>query len=222
MGLLVHMMADLSHGTKRPYLESADNPSTKKAKSSDDKNPKELQKLHEGYVMNMNGALVEEHQGTPLRKLVNLPVTVLQGISEKQATVLSAHFKVKTVRDLANWKFHVIAKAMQALAVVEWTNGRRDASLQNINDALDQEFEKQSIRTIMEQRAEVLQGVGKVGQVQMSKELGITTMEELANFMPAKYAAALVVLADYETAGFESKTTQNDTKPLSTFRPVVG
>merc|ERR1719431_526369 len=108
--------------------------------------------------MNLNGALVEAHEGTPLRKLVNLPVTVLEGISEKQGNVLSAHFKVKTVRDLANWKFYVIAKSMQVLAEVEERNGRQDASLQNINDALDQEFEKQSIKTIMEQKTEVLQG----------------------------------------------------------------
>jgi len=261
----------LSHGTKRPNLESADNPPTKKAKSSDGRNEQEskdarpsmwkesqltteksksevqqetkdserkedvvkpkksesndqpmTEKLQEGYVMNVNGALVETHQGTPLRNLVNLPVTVLKGISEKQAKVLSADFKVRTVRDLANWKFYVIAKSMQALAEVEEKNGRQDTSLQNVNDALDQEFEKQSITTIMEQKVDVLQGVGKVFQGRMSKKIGITTMKELANFKPAKFAAALIVLADYETAGFESKTTPNDAIPLSTFRPAVG
>jgi len=232
----------LPHGTKRPSLDSVDNPPAKKARSLDgeskqklgdaqlcmmeqtkeDKNTKTLEKLHEGYVMNVNGMLVEAHQGTPLRNLVNLPITVLKGISEKQAKVLSSDFKVRTVRDLANWKFYIIAKSIQALTEVEEINGRQDTSLQNINDALDQEFEKQTMTTIMEQKTEVLQGVGKVLQVHMSKKLGITTMQELANFKPAKYAAALVVLADYETAGFESKTTPNDAIPLSTFRPVVG
>jgi len=247
---LTNTEESLPHGTKRPSLESVDNPPTKKAKSSDGESKQELEdakfctskasisgtvveqtkedkntaleKLQEGYVMNVNGMLVEAHQGTPLRKLVNLPVTVLKGISEKQAKVLSADFKVRTVRDLANWKFYIIAKSIQALTEVEEINGRQDTSLQNINDALDQEFEKQPMTTIMEQKTEVLQGVGKVLQGQMSKKLGITTMKELANFKPAKYAAALVVLADYETAGFESKTTPNDAIPLSTFRPVVG
>jgi len=190
--------------------------------TQEDKTTKTLKKLQEGYVMNVNGMLVEAHQGTPLRNLVNLPVTVLKGISEKQAKVLSADFKVKTVRDLANWKFYIIAKSIQALTEVEEIDGRQDTSLQNINDALDQEFEKQMMTKIMEQKTEVLQGVGKVLQVQMSKKIGITTMKELANFKPARYAAALVVLADYETAGFESKTTPNDAIPLSTFRPVVG
>jgi len=205
--------------------ESKDKPIAK-----DDKNPKELkmsekvtnQKLQEGYVMNVNGALVEAHRGTPLRDVVNLPTTVLQGITEKQAKVLSEDFKVKTVRDLANWKFYQIAKSMKALAEVEERSGRQDTSLQNINDAVDKQFEKKLITTIMDQKIEVLQGVGKFLQVQMSKKLGITTMKELANYKPGKYAAALVALADYETAGFESKTTTNDSIPLSTFRPVVG
>jgi len=190
--------------------------------TKEDKNPEELEKLREGYLMNVNGALVEAHQGTPLRNVVNLPVTVLRAISEEQAKVLSENFEVKTVRDLANWKFYQIANSMLALAEVEEKNGRQDTSLQNINDAVDKQFEKSAITTIMEQKAEVLQGVGKFLQQQMSKKIGITTMKELANFKPAMYAAALVALADYETAGFQSKTTTNDRVPLSTFRPVEG
>merc|ERR1712060_239403 len=187
-----------------------------------DKNPEELGKLREGYLMNVNGALVEAHQGTPFRDVVNLPVTALQAISEEQAKVLSENFEVRTVRDLANWKSYQIANSMLALAEVEEKNGRLDLSLQNINDAVDKQFEKSSITTIVEQKAQVLQGVGKFLQAQLSKKIGITTMKELANFKPAKYAAALVALADYETAGFQSKTTTNDRMPLSTFRPVAG
>jgi len=193
-----------------------------KASESNDQSMTELEKLREGYLMNVNGALVGAHQGTPLRNIVNLPVTVLQDISEAQAKVLSKNFEVRTVRDLANWKFYQIANSMLALTEVEEKNGRLDSSLQNMNDAVDKQFEKNSITTIMEQKAEVLQGVGKFLQAQMSKKIGITTMKELANFKPAKYAAALVALADYETAGFQSKTTTNDRKPMSTFRPVVG
>jgi len=193
-----------------------------KPKTSESNDQEELAKLREGYLMNVNGALVKAHQGTPLRNVVNLPVSVLKAISEEQAKVLSENFKVRTVRDLANWKFYQIANSMLALAEVEEKNGRQDTSLQNINDAVDKEFEKKSIATIMEQKTEVLQGVGKFLQVQMSKKIGINTMKELANFKPAKYAAALVALADYETAGFQSKTTTNDRMPLSTFRPVVG
>jgi len=202
---------------KSKTSESNDQPMTK-----EDKNPEELEKLREGYLMNVNGALVEAHQGTQLRKLVNLPVTVLKAISKEQAKVLSENFEVRTVRDLANWKFYQIANSMLTLAEVEEKSGRQDTSLQNMNNAVDKQFEKKSITSIMEQKVEVLQGVGKFLQVQMSKKIGITTMKELANFKPAKHAAALVALADYETAGFESKTTTNDRMPLSTFRPVVG
>merc|ERR1712060_111112 len=202
---------------KQKTSESNDESLTK-----EDKNPEELEKLREGYLMNVNGALVEAHQGTPFRNVVNLPVKVLKAISEEQAKILSDNFEVKTVRDLANWKFYQIANSMLALAEVEEKNGRLDLSLQNINDAVDKQFEKSAITTIVEQKAQVLQGVGKFLQAQLSKKIGITTMRELANFKPAKYAAALVALADYETAGFQSKTTTNDRKPLSTFRPVAG
>jgi len=175
-----------------------------------------------GYLMNVNGALVEAHQGTPFREVVNLPLTVLKGIDELQANVLSEHFFVKTLRDLANWKFYQIAKSIQTLAKAEENAGRLETSLQNINDAVDKKFEKKSLAVIVEQKAEVLQGIGKYLQGQLSKKLGITTMKDLANYKPAEFAAALVALADYETTGFESKTTPNDSKPLSTFRPVVG
>jgi len=202
----------------KPKTSESNDQSTTK----EDKNPEELEKLREGYLMNVNGALVEAYQGTPFRNVVNLPVTVLRAISEEQAKVLSQNFEVRSVRDLANWKFYQIANSMLALAEVEEKNGRQDLSLQNINDAVDKQFEKSSITTIMEQKAQVLQGVGKFLQLQMSTKIGITTMMELANFKPAKHAAALVALADYETAGFQSKTTTNDRMPLSTFRPVVG
>merc|ERR1719233_866295 len=68
--------------------------------TKEDRNPEELEKLREGYLMNVNGALVEAHQSTSLRNVVNLPVTVLQAISEAQAKVLSENFEVRTVRDL--------------------------------------------------------------------------------------------------------------------------
>merc|ERR550517_2233134 len=202
----------------KPKTSESNDQSTTK----EDKNTEELEKLRDGYLMNVNGALVEAHQGTPLRNVVNLPVTVLQAISDEQAKVLSENFEVRTVRDLANWKFYQIANCVLALGGVEEKNGRQDSSLQNINDAVDKQFEKSSITTIMEQKAQVLQGVGKYLQLQMSKKIGITNMMELANFKPAKYAAALVALADYETAGFQSKTTTDDRTPLSTFRPVIG
>jgi len=207
---------------KENVVESKTSESNNQSMAKEDKNPEELAKLREGYMMNVNGTLVEGHQGTPFRDVVKLPVTVLKGISEEQAKVLCEYFEVRTVRDLANWKFYQIANSMLTLAEVEEKNGRQDASLQNINDAVDKQFEKQSIATIIEQKAEVLQGVGKFLQAQMSTKIGITTMKELANYKPAKYAVALVALADYETADFQSKTTTNDRMPLSTFRPVAG
>jgi len=173
-----------------------------------------------GYLMNVNNAVDVAYHGTALRQIIDLPVTALQGIGEQRAEVLNK-FKVKTVRDLANWKFYQIAKSIKALAEVEEEDGRVETSMQNINDALDKDFEKSSLSTIMQQKVEVLQGVGEYRQGQLSKVLGITYMEDLANYKLAKYAAALVTLADYETTGFESKTTTNDSTPLSTFRPVA-
>jgi len=205
---------------------SGDSQKTEKEKTPKESEMKEEQvtpkKPPSGYRMNINRTLVQAHRGTPLRKVVDLPVTVLKGINEEQARVLLHDFKVKTVRDLANWRFHQIARSIDALADVEEKDGRLETSLQNINDAVDKKFEKRSLNTIMEQKAEVVQGIGKYLQELLNKVLGIITMKDLSNYKPAKYAAALVALADYETTGFESKTTPDDSKPLSTFRPVAG
>merc|ERR1719382_611427 len=156
--------------TKENIVKLKTSESNDESLTKEDKNPEELEKLREGYQMNVNGALVEAHQGTPFRDVVNLPVTALKAISKEQAKVLSENFEVRTVRDLANWKFYQIANSMLTLAEVEEKSGRQDTSLQNINDAVDKQFEKKSITAIMEHKVEVLQGVGRVLQVQMSKK----------------------------------------------------
>jgi len=213
----------LSVEDSMPADEAKLNPSQDGDKELDEPKPSEEEKPKPppGYAMNINGALADEHHGTPLRKIVDLPLTVLAGIDNEKAIAFQ-EFQVRTVRDMANWKFYQVAKAIVALAEVEIEGGRLESSWQNINDAVDKKFEKKSLNQIKMGKAEILQGIGKYLQGVLSDKIGVNTVMELANFEPARNAAALVALADYETGGFQSKTTPDDMRPLSTFRPVSG
>lgn len=54
-------------------------------------------------------------------------------------------FNIKTIEDLAHWKYFKIARAIVALKNTE-QKGKRDVSSKaNINKALDKEYEKKSL-----------------------------------------------------------------------------
>lgn len=62
-------------------------------------------------------------------------------------------FNIKTIEDLAHWKYFKIARALVALKSTE-QKGKRDVSSKaNVNKALDKEYEKKSlaVTTIREQ-----------------------------------------------------------------------
>merc|ERR1712039_1018061 len=58
----------------------------------------------EGSALNLNKALMKEHEGKPLSEIVKLPPSALQGLPEWADDGL-AHVYVKTIADLGNWKF---------------------------------------------------------------------------------------------------------------------
>ncbi|MGI6162781.1 MAG: hypothetical protein ACOYEQ_02485 [Bacillota bacterium] len=69
--------------------------------------------------MNVNKALVKEFEGKTLKEIVDSPVYAIAGISESDAKLLEAAFRVKTVKDLANLKYVKWAQAIVALADTE-------------------------------------------------------------------------------------------------------
>merc|ERR1712150_74883 len=107
----------------------------------------------------------------------------------------------KTVRDLATYKFYLIANAIKTLAATEST--RPEGSIMNIDHAVDKDFEAKSLTELLEAPLSALEGLtGKADAV--LKELHVTTIGDLADFKYCKWAGAIIELSKYE----ELKTKQ--------------
>lgn len=61
------------------------------------------------HTLNINDALMKGSEGSLLSEVAAMPVHTLQGLTESADDVLE-HLGVKTVADLGEYKFYVIAK----------------------------------------------------------------------------------------------------------------
>ena len=59
--------------------------------------------------------------------------------------IICSVFNIKTIEDLANWKYFKIAPALVQLQKTEIKGKRDSASKANVNKALDKEWEKKSL-----------------------------------------------------------------------------
>lgn len=156
----------------------------------------------EVYQLNVNKAVDKEHEGKSFTEIIKLPPSALQGLAGRADKMLAA-FNIKTVEDLANWKFFKIARAIVQLSKEEH-KGKRDASSkQNVNKAVDKEWEKKSLRDIARAPVSALQGLAPWADDTLAP-LRIKTIEQLANWKFVLWAEALVVLASHENADFSS------------------
>jgi len=69
--------------------------------------------------MNISKAVDKAWEQKTLKEIADAPVSAIAGITEKDAELLRAAFKVKTVRDLAKLKHVKWAQAIVALADTE-------------------------------------------------------------------------------------------------------
>lgn len=69
-------------------------------------------------AININKALDKAYEGQSLKALCDMPLAGFQGLSEEGAKNLEK-LGLKTVKDLANWKFVGWAQAIVALAATE-------------------------------------------------------------------------------------------------------
>lgn len=77
-------------------------------------------------AINILKAIDKEHQNKTLKELLDTPVAAISGISEAGGKLLAEKFNVKTIGDLANWKFAVWARAIQDLAKVEVVEEKKE------------------------------------------------------------------------------------------------
>ncbi len=69
--------------------------------------------------MNINKSLDKAYEGKSFKELVDAPVSALEGISDEGGKILEQKFKIKTIGDLAKFKYAKIAEAIVLLAAQE-------------------------------------------------------------------------------------------------------
>jgi hypothetical protein len=150
----------------------------------------------ENHKLNCNGAVMKADEGKHLAELAKAPITTMQGIGEVHAKVLD-HLGIKTVEQLAKYKYFLMARGLKTLAEVEVKDGRVPDSVMNVDHAIDKEDESKSFVEMIESPIRVIEGLTKDAE-DLFKHLGVKTVGDLADFKYCRWAEAIVELAKYE------------------------
>jgi len=70
-------------------------------------------------AININKAVDKDFADASLKEIADAPVSSLKGLSDEHGKILAEKFHIKTVRDLAKWKFAAWAQAIVHLADTE-------------------------------------------------------------------------------------------------------
>ena len=164
---------------------------------SEEEPPTKKQKAIEewsNHTMNIEEAIMKVDEGKHLKDIASMDLQVLQGIGPKADIVLDA-MGLKTVEDLAKYKYFLLARAIATLATTE---GKRvTGSVMNIDKAVDKEYETKSLNELLDAPLSALEGLTTKADTLLG-ELGVKTINDLANFKYAKNAEAIIELAKYE------------------------
>jgi predicted flap endonuclease-1-like 5' DNA nuclease len=157
----------------------------------------------EEHLCNCNEALMKKDEVDHLTSISKSPVTILQGIGEKHNELLE-HLGIKTVEDLATYKFYLMARALKTLAEVEEKDGRKAESVMNVDKAVDKAQEKLTFSEMVASPIHILQGLSEKAE-ELFKQLGVHTVSELAEFKYARWAEAIVEMSKYENTLTETE-----------------
>ena len=140
--------------------------------------------------MNINKYVDKKYEKMSLNQLAGAPVDAFQGISEGDAKLLREAFKVKTVSDLAKFKY---VKWAQAICLLAEGEDRSFNHYMNINKFVNKEYEKMSFEQLKDAPFEALQGVSENDARLLKKAFN---KRALSKFV--KIAQAIVTLAEAE------------------------
>ena len=147
-------------------------------------------------TLNCATALIKAHEKGSLSSVLELDVTTLQGIGPKHQEQLHK-LHLKTVADLANYKFFHLAKAICVLAETEQDGGRLPETSMNINKGVDKAYENRSLREIAQAPVSALQGISQEAGETLT-HVGVRTVQDLASFKFCRWAEAMQTAAKYE------------------------
>lgn len=146
--------------------------------------------------MNINFAIIKAEEGKPFSELKDHPVETLQGIGPVHSEWLE-QLGIKTIQQMADYKFYHLSKAISTLAQKEEPGSRIETSQLNLNKGLDKEFEPYALLDLLEQPVHALSGLTpKAGETFAS--LGVKNIGDLANFKYCQWAEAIATAAKFE------------------------
>lgn len=163
---------------------AAEEPPTKKVKQTG----------WEDHTLNISEAVMKADETKHFAELSDSPITTLQGIGPKSAQVIEA-LKITTVRDLATYKYFLLARAIKNLAAVETKDGRLAETTLNIDKAVDKEWETKSLAEIVDAPVSALEGLTEAAD-ELLKDCHIKTIGELATWKYCCWAEAICLLGD--------------------------
>lgn len=162
-------------------------PPTKKQKNAEE---------WRAHKLNINGAVDKTDEASNLSEIAEAKVEVLQGIGPKKDHVLEA-LHIETVKELGEYKFFVVARAIQTLAETEEKGGRPKGSVMNLDHILDKDHETKSLNELLHCPVSALAGVTETAN-SLLKSVGVKTVKDLAQCKYFLRAEAITALAFYE------------------------
>uniref|UniRef100_A0A7S1D6K2 Uncharacterized protein n=1 Tax=Cyclophora tenuis TaxID=216820 RepID=A0A7S1D6K2_CYCTE len=150
----------------------------------------------EDHKLNISEAVMKADEGKFLSELSKAPISTIQGIGPKSETILTA-MGLKTVEDLATYKFFLMSRALATLAETEVKDDRPSGSVMNVDKAVDKEYEPKTLTEIVEAPISALEGLTENAE-ELLKEFGVKSVGDLATWKYCRWAEAIVEAAKYE------------------------
>jgi hypothetical protein len=122
------------------------------------------------------------YEDKSIEDLCKAPVSAITGISESDALVLKAAFRINTVEDLATNKYVRLAQGINSLS---------ECSVK----IPDQEFELKAYEKLAKRPASAISGISDEDAALLKRILGIDTIKELAENKYVLIAQTTVAMA---------------------------
>ena len=146
----------------------SEEPAAKKQKTDDWANHK----------LNIENAVMKDDEGKKFSELVDANIQSLQGVGPKHDEILES-LGLKTIKDMATYKFYLAAKAVKTLATIEGPF-RPEGSAMNVDLLVDQAYEAKSFNELLEAPISALQGLTEKADKTL-EGMGVKTIGDLAS-----------------------------------------
>merc|ERR1712226_111819 len=144
--------------------------------------------------ININFALDKEFEVKTLEVVASSPVSCLQGLAPRADDLLK-YFHIKTVEDLATWKYGTWATAIRDLSETEEDGMRASDATMNIDQAVDKDQRGKSLKELVKADVAGLSGVSDAG-AKVLAALGVKTIGDLGKWKYIRWSRGIVTLAD--------------------------